>query len=323
MKGITLFILMTAASVFFAACGAPATNNANSNANTTRPTAAAPTADALLALDKQANEAYIKGDSKFFEGFLSDKFVMLEGGARLSKADAVKMIGGVKCEVKEGWALTEPQMAKIDNDTYALSYKTNMEGSCTADGKTEKLPSPARAATVWVRNGDKWQAVFHGENLIIDPKNLSKAPAAPPAKPADKKDDKAATDAKPAKPAADPITDALMAAEKAVWEAWKAHDAKKLEDLTTRDMSFVNIFGDYFATKADAIKDWTSGRCYVKSVTLTDGVGTSLSPTIGILTSKGTVDGTCNGQKPGPVYATSVYVKDGDAWKWAFGFNSF
>jgi len=323
MKGITLFILMAAASVFFAACGAPATNNANSNANTTRPTAAAPTADALLALDKQANEAYIKGDSKFFEGFLSDKFVMLEGGARLSKADAVKMIGGVKCEVKEGWALTEPQMAKIDNDTYALSYKTNMEGSCTADRKTEKLPSPARAATVWVRNGDKWQAVFHGENLIIDPKNLSKAPAAPPAKPADKKDDKAATDAKPAKPAADPITDALMAAEKAVWEAWKAHDAKKLEDLTTRDMSFVNIFGDYFATKADAIKDWASGRCDVKSVTLTDGVGTSLSPTIGILTSKGTVDGTCNGQKPGPVYATSVYVKDGDAWKWAFGFNSF
>ena len=70
MKRITLFILMAAASVFFAACGAPATNNVNSNANTTRPTAAAPTADALLALDKQANEAYIKGDSKFFEGFL-------------------------------------------------------------------------------------------------------------------------------------------------------------------------------------------------------------------------------------------------------------
>ena len=112
-----------------------------------------------------------------------------------------------------------------------------------------------------------------------------------------------------------------MAAERAVWEAWKAHDAKRLEDLTAKDMSFVNIFGDYFPTKADALKDWTSGRCDIKSVTLTDGVGTSLSPTVGILTSKGTADGTCNGQKPGPVYATSVYVKDGDAWKWAFGLN--
>ena len=324
MKRITLFILMAAASVFFATCGAPATNNANSNANTTRPTAAAPTADALLALDRQANEAYIKGDSKFFEGFLSDKFVMHEGGVRLSKADAVKMIGGVKCEVKEGWALTEPQMAKIDNDTYALSYKTSMEGSCTANGKTETLPSPVRAATVWVRNGDKWQAVFHGENLIIDPKHPPKAPPAPPAKPADKKDDKAATDSKPVAPAPDPSTGALMAAERSIWEAWRAHDAKEIGDLTAKDISFVNIFGTYFANKVATIEDWTSADCDVKSFMLTDGVGTSVSPTVGILTLKGSVDGACGGQDISgqEIYGTSVYVKDGDAWKWAFGFNS-
>jgi hypothetical protein len=36
----------------------------------------------------------------------------------------------------------------------------------------------------------------------------------------------------------------------------------------------------------------------------------------------GSVDGNCGGQKPPLVYGTSVYVKDGDAWKWAFGFNS-
>lgn len=323
MKRITLFILMAAASVFFAACGAPATNNADSNANTTRPTAAAPTADALLALDKQANEAYIKGDSKFFEGFLSDKFVMHEGGVRLSKADAVKMIGGVKCEVEEGWALTEPQMTKIDNDTYALSYKTSMEGSCTSNGKTETLPSPVRAATVWARNGDKWQAVFHGENLIIDPKNPPKAPP-PLAKPADKEDDKAATDIKPAAPALDPSTDALMAAERSIWEAWRTHDAEKIEDLTAKDISFVNIFGTYFANKVATIEDWTSANCDVESFALTDGVGTLVSPTVGILTLKGSVDGACGGQDISGqvIYGTSVYVKDGDAWKWAFGFNS-
>ena len=67
MKKIGYFVLMAVVSVVLAACGTPATNNANTNANTTKPTAAAPTADALLALDKQANEAYIKGDGKFFE----------------------------------------------------------------------------------------------------------------------------------------------------------------------------------------------------------------------------------------------------------------
>ena len=67
MKKITLFILLTAASTFFAACGAPAVNTGagNANTNTTKPVAAAPTADALMALDKQANEAYVKGDSSF------------------------------------------------------------------------------------------------------------------------------------------------------------------------------------------------------------------------------------------------------------------
>jgi hypothetical protein len=325
-----LLLILTAA-VVFTACAAPAgnapTKNANANSNATAATlAAAPSADTLLALDKQANEAYIKGDGKFFESFLSDKLVMHKGGSRLSKTDAVKIISGVRCEVKEGWALTEPQMAKIDDDTYVLSYESNMEGSCRADGKTEKLPSPVRAATVWVRNGGRWQAAFHGENLIIDPKT----PPAADQKEDPKKDDKATANANtaaapaPAKPSADPITDALMAAERSVWEAWKNKNAKKIEDLTAKEITFVNIFGTYFANKADALKDWTGATCDVTSFTLTDGVGTSVSPTVGILTLTGSVNGTCGGKDISgqKIYGNSVYVKDGNSWKWVFGFNS-
>ena len=66
MKKTLRFILLAAASTFFAACGAPAANTGanNANTNTTKPVAAAPTADALMALDKQANEAYVKGKFK-------------------------------------------------------------------------------------------------------------------------------------------------------------------------------------------------------------------------------------------------------------------
>lgn len=172
MMPLLKFIIVTAVSITFVACGGPANN---SNANAAKPTPAAPTADALLALDKQADEAYINGDGQFFGGILSDKMVMTDGGHRMGKADIVKMIGGVKCNIKEGWSLTEPQMEKINDDTYVLSYKTTMDGTCTSNGKTEKQPSPVRAATVWVRNGKKWQAAFHGENLIVDPKALSAA----------------------------------------------------------------------------------------------------------------------------------------------------
>ena len=326
-----LLLVLTAAVVFTAcaatAGNAPAANmNPNLNANIAKLVAAAPTADVLLALEKHAHKAYINGDGNFFENFLSDKLVMQKAGSRLSKTNVIKMISGVKCEVKKGWALTEPQMLTIDNDTYVLSYESNMKGSCTAAGKTEKMPGPVRAATVWVRSGKNWQAAFHGENRIVDPT----APPANDKKEEPKMDGKAATNAntaaapEPVKPTADRITAALMTAENSVWEAWRAHDAKKIEDLTAKDIAFVNIFGTTFANKVATTKNWTSAACDVTSFTLADGVGTPVSPKVAILTLTGTVNGTCSGtdisgQK---IYGNSVYVKDGNAWKWVFGFNS-
>ncbi len=222
MKTVVITVFLGLAALMLGACGTRAKNtSANRNADTTKPIAAAPTADALLALDKQANEAYIKSDSKFFERMLSDKFVMHEAGQQMDKVAVIKMIAGNKCDVKD-WKLGDPQMAKIDADTYVLSYKGTFDGSCTApDGMSMKIPSPIRAATVWARTGDTWRAAFHGENLIFDPKNP------PPAKAEGNKekptkDDKAAA----TKPAADPSTAAMMAIEKSVWEAWKAKDDK-------------------------------------------------------------------------------------------------
>jgi hypothetical protein len=332
MKKITMIILLAAASTLFAACGGPDTNTGANNANTnpTKPVAAAPTVDALMAFDKQANAAYFKGDSKFFEGMLSDKFVILGGGQRMDKAATVKMIASVKCDIKS-MGLTEPWMSMIDADTYALSYKATWDGTCNGpDGRSVKVPTPIRSASIWVRSGDKWQAVFHGENLIVDPKN----PAAPPApaakKEEPKKDDKTAANsntpsnaAAPAKATPDGNTDALAKVELALWEAWKEHDAKKLDALMARDVSFVNIFGTSLATRADAMKDWTGAGCEVKSVSVTDGFATALSPTVEMLTRKGAADGTCGGQNIGgtPIWGVSIYVKEGAAWKFAFGMN--
>ena len=41
-----------------------------------------------------------------------------------------------------------------------------------------------------------------------------------------------------------------------------------------------------------------------------------------VLGGCGAADGTCYGQVVGPIWGTSVYVKDGDTWKWAFGINT-
>ncbi len=336
MKKTTLVILLAATTTFFAACGGPAGNTGTNNANTNTTKPVAPTVAAPMALEKQANEAYVKGDSKFFEGMLSDKFVILGDGQRMDKAANVKMIASVKCDIKS-MDLTEPALSMIDADTYALSYKATWDGTCNGpDGKPTKVPSPIRSASIWVRSGDKWQAVFHGENLIVDPTKPA-APAAPPKKPTapTKKEEPkeyvktaansntAANNAAPARATPDANTDALVKVELAVWEAWKAHDAKKLDDLMAKEVSFVNIFGTYLGTKADAMKDWTGAGCQVKSVNVTDGFATALSPTVEMLTRKGTAEGTCGGQEIGgtAIWGVSIYVKEGDAWKFAFGMN--
>ncbi len=303
-------LLILTAVVFLAVCGAPAGNAQTNDANTNAPK---PTVDALLALEKRANEAFFKGDAKFFDGMLSDNFVELgPDGSRLDKAATIKSTAGVKCDIKDGWKLDEPRVSTVDADTYVLSYMGTFDGTCTVDGMNLKVPSPIRAATVWIRSGDKWLAAFHGENVIVDPTNplgaKSKAEKEEPIK---------------NKTAVDPSTKAMIATEKLVWEAWKERDARKLEELTNKDLSFVDIFGKVTSTKAETIKLWTEHRCDVKSVSVTDGVGTLLSPDVGILTFKGTADGACYGQKlEGPIYGTSLYVKNGDAWKLAFTLNS-
>ena len=344
MKKITLFILLSAASMFVTSCGAPATNTgtnnaATSNANSTKPTAAAPTVDALFAMDKQANEAYTKGDSKYFDGFLSDKFVSFEMGQRMDKAGLVKMVAGNKCDIKT-WSLEDPQMAKINDDTYVVSYKGIWDGTCPGpDGKSMKLPSPMRAASVYIRNGDKWQGAFHAENMIAGPKAPPAAPTKEEPKKAEPKKDaakSAATDAKTAetKPAANEAkveaakpsanTEALVKLHTSGWEAFKAKDAKKFDEMLSANMSLVDPIGGWTSGKAAIIKQWTETmKCEgVTKTSVADGFATALSPTLELLTLKGTADGKCDGQPNGPLYQSAFYVKEGDAWKLAFMFES-
>ena len=319
VKRITLASLTFMAAAVLAACGrdaqdSPAARGARPpSTNAPKPVPEAPSLEALMALAKRANEAYVRGDSRFFEGLLSEKFVMREGGRRIDKAEVVTMIAGIQCDVQT-WNLDEPRMAKVDADTYVLSYRGTWDGTCTGlDGKSMKIPSPTRAATIWVRSGDRWQAAFHGENAIIDPKDSPEAQPAPPARP---------TEMAEATPG-DPNTSALVAVERSVWEAWKAHDAKKLEDLTADGLSFIDIFGNSYSSKTATIGAWSGAICEVKGVEVTDGVARALSPTVELLMHKGTADGTCYGESVPAVHGNSVYVKEGDAWKLAFTMNMF
>ncbi|CAN5484103.1 hypothetical protein BH10ACI2_BH10ACI2_11480 [soil metagenome] len=337
MRKFTLIVAACIAASIFTACGGPATNapasnaNTNTNTNTAKPVAAAPTADSLLAKEKEATEAYLKGDPKYFDGFLADKFMMLdEHNKPQGKAAMLKMIPEQKCDTKD-IQLTEQQLTMVDADTYVLVYKSAVKGTCTGpDGKSMEIPSPMRAATVYVRSGAEWKGAFHGENLIIDPKNPPPAPPKPAAKKDEpKKDDKMAANSAASAPAANALTadantDALVKIHTSGWDAFKAKDAKKFDEITSANLVNVNPIGTVFSGKANVIKEWTETmKCEgITKVGVSDGLAVALSPTVELFTLKGSADGTCDGQKNGPLYQTTLYMKEGDAWKLAFMFES-
>ena len=311
MKKITLLNLSFLSVALLSACGAPPGNApaANANAaNTAAKTApAAPTKDGLVAAENKAWGSWKAKDGTFFIDYLTDNAIGMGNNGRSDKAAIIKRISDPTCEVND-FKLSEERMTTLGADAALLTYRATQDAKC--GGKA--LPATVRAATVLVRSGDKWKAAFHAEAAIVDPK------AAPAKRPGEKEIPQKAEERRAAPDAG---TDALVSAEKAVWEAWKDHDGKRIEELTAKDISFINIFGTFFPTKADAIKDWSATGCEVKSVSVSDGVSTMFSPTVGLLTFKGGADGTCFGQKVGPIWGTSIYIKEGDTWKWTFGIN--
>ena len=356
MKRIFSTLALFTVAAFIAACGAPAPNAPanNSNANTAKPTAAAPTADALLEMEKKAQEAYTKADEAYFESMLSDKAVMSMGKDRMDKAGIVQMIKSGKCEGTTV-NLSEPQMSKINEDTYAFTYKNASTGKCNDEkGKMTDLKA-TRASTVWVRNGDKWQAVWHGENEIMaaptagdkkdektaDPKKEELKKEAPkkeeikkeiPKKEEPKKEDKAAANSNAAAPTAaakltpSGNTDALTKLHIASWEAFRNKDGKFFETTIASNFMGVAPDGSYLGSRDAAIKEWTGlGTMKCEGITktsFTEGFAQAISPTVEILFGKGNADGKCDGHPNGDLWTAAVYIKDGDAWKLAYMMES-
>jgi len=306
MARIECRLLTGAAAVIFTAWAVDVLTTGANAADAAPTTAAAAAIKVELdSLEKSAYQAWQSKDTRFWNSFLSDKFIGWGASGRLNKLSATKEYSAADCEIKS-YALASEQISPLSTDAALITHQVTVDGSCGG----QKLAANSWAASVYVRDGDKWKAVFHAEAPIVDPGSV---------KPISDKDLSAEGQSKPR--GRDAHTTAMRALERDVWEAWKDHDAQRISDLTAKEITFINIFGTYLANKPDALKNWSGTGCDVKSIGVTDAAATVLSPTVRILTFKATADGTCYGQTVGPVWGSSVYVKHGAKWKWTFGIN--
>jgi ketosteroid isomerase-like protein len=308
------YLFLTAVAALAAtACQPPAANtntansnktvNSNINANVAKPIAAAPTKETLLAMEKEAWEAWKNTDSKFFEGFLSDRWVSFGPNGREDKAANIKRLTDAKCEVKS-YALSDEQMHMLGADVAVLSFKASQDATCAGT----KIPANVWASSAYVREGDKWKALAYVENAVVDPNSApAKTTPAPPA----------LTTTPSGEAKADAMSDAVMAVETKAWDAWKNRDAKTIEALITSDFTYVGATGRY--DRAASLKTWSEPKCEGNAYTFSEPKVISVTPDVALATYKADVKGKCDGRaNPPAIWVASFNKKEGDTWKNAF-----
>src|SRR4029453_12911356 len=93
------------------------------------------------------------------------------------------MISENKEEIKS-FSLSDPHVTPAGADVAVLTYKGTIDG--TEDGKP--IPSPVTVATVCVRSGSDWKAVYHNETAVMSGDAAKKEDAAKPAAADEKKE---------------------------------------------------------------------------------------------------------------------------------------
>jgi len=123
---------------------------------------------AQLQKKLQANETALwngwkNKDAKPFQTWLAPNGVMVGGEGVGTKADIVKMMPTMPCEVKS-FTLSDWKMAMVDADAALLTYKGVADGTC--GGK----PIPTVwASSLWVNRRGKWMAFSHQETDVPTP----------------------------------------------------------------------------------------------------------------------------------------------------------
>lgn len=122
----------------------------------------------LIALEKQAWEAFKNKDGKFFQNFMSEDSMLVGDSDISDKAATVKFVNDSPCEVRS-YSLNNFKVTMLDKDAAIVTYKAMQDITCT--GKAG--PAQVMASSVYVKRGGKWLAAFHQETATIPKSDAS------------------------------------------------------------------------------------------------------------------------------------------------------
>ena len=111
--------------------------------------------ETLIALEKQSWVAWQDHDGAFFDRFLSDDHVEMQGAGPTGKAPVVAAVK-VGCKVKS-YVIDHFRVAQFNADTALLTYRAQQDTTCGA----VRVPSPVWATSLFVRRDGRWQNALY------------------------------------------------------------------------------------------------------------------------------------------------------------------
>lgn len=114
----------------------------------------------LSANETKLWDAWKNKDSKPFQMWLTSDGVMVGEQGVGMKADVVKMMASMPCEVKS-YTLSDWKIAMVDADAAMLTYKGAADGTCMG----QPIPT-VWASSLWVNRKGKWMAFSHQETPV-------------------------------------------------------------------------------------------------------------------------------------------------------------
>lgn len=149
MKRILLIALLIAASSSFALVW-----SINRSAQSVE--------EAIIAQEKQVSEAIRKKDSAAFKNLVAADAIAvgMHGPTNISEAMSILFSPEYKSEDVK---MESPQVKMVDKDAALITYKS----TGTESYKGESHTFTSYQSTLWVKQGNKWMAVFHQTTPII------------------------------------------------------------------------------------------------------------------------------------------------------------
>jgi hypothetical protein len=112
----------------------------------------------IISTEKKLWEAWKNKQSKVFKTYLSADSVMIGDAGVATKAEAVKELEEMACEIKS-YDLSEIKVLFLNNDAAFMTYKAAQDGTCGG----QPVPAAVWASSAYVKRGGKWFAASHQE----------------------------------------------------------------------------------------------------------------------------------------------------------------